>query len=74
MLKRHAIQVLREAGHSQADVRKRLGVSEPAVRMIEAESPVVTIDEDLGLVARGGIRGLLVEYFRPSSNGRAGVP
>lgn len=45
MLKRHAIQVLRGAGHSQTDVARRLEVSERAVRMIEEESPVATIDD-----------------------------
>jgi len=45
MLKRHAIQVLREAGHSQADVARRLEVSERAVRTIEEEAPVATIDD-----------------------------
>lgn len=45
MLKRHAIQVLRAAGHSQADVAKRLVVSERSVRTVEEEAPVATIDD-----------------------------
>lgn len=45
MLKRHAIKVLREAGHPQADVAKKLGVSERSVRMIEAEPTIETIDD-----------------------------
>ena len=32
MLKRHAIQFLREAGHKQAVIAKQLGVSERSVR------------------------------------------
>jgi transposase len=45
MLKRHAVQVLREAGLSQADVARRLCVSERSVRAIEAEPAVATIDD-----------------------------
>src|ERR1700744_3678512 len=45
MLKRHAIQVLRAAGHTQAKVAKQLVVSERSVRTIEAEPAVATIDD-----------------------------
>ena len=45
MLKRHAIQVLREAGHSQTDVAKRLNVSERTVRTVEGEPAVESIDD-----------------------------
>lgn len=45
MLKRHAIQVLRAAGHKQADIAKQLGVSERSVRAIEHEPAVATIDD-----------------------------
>ena len=40
LLLRHQIQVLREAGHSQADVAERAGVSVAAVRRIEREAGV----------------------------------
>jgi len=45
MLKRHEIQVLRRAGHSQADVAKRVGVSEKTVGRIEEEPPVDHLDD-----------------------------
>lgn len=45
MLKRHAIQVLREAGHKQAEIAKQLGVSERSVRTIESEPAVASIDD-----------------------------
>ena len=45
MLKRHAIQVLREAGHKQSEIAKQLGVSERSVRTIESEPAVATIDD-----------------------------
>lgn len=45
MLKRHAIQVLREAGHTQTEVAKQLGVSERSVRTIESEPAVATVDD-----------------------------
>ena len=47
MFKRHAIQVLREAGHKQAEVAKQLGDSERSVRTIESE-PVVASIHDAG--------------------------
>jgi transposase len=65
MLKRHAIQVLREAGHSQADVGRRLGVSERAVRMVEAEPSVATIDDAAERKRRRIGRPSKAEPFRP---------
>jgi transposase len=64
MLKRHAIQVLLEAGHSQADVGRRLGVSERAVRMIEAEPSVTTVDDAAERKRRGIGRPSKAEPFR----------
>jgi transposase len=40
MAKRHSVQVLREAGHTQQDVKKQTGVSERTIRRIEDEPPV----------------------------------
>ncbi len=46
MLKRHEIQVLRRAGHTQADVAERAEVSESAVRRVEREAPVEDVDDE----------------------------
>ena len=45
MMKRHEVQVLRRAGHTQADVTRLTGVSEREVRRIEHEPPVTTADD-----------------------------
>jgi len=45
LLVRHEIQVLRRAGHTQADVAERCGVSIREVRRIETESPVADTDD-----------------------------
>jgi transposase len=44
MLKRHEIQVLRKAGHSQGDTAKLAGVGERTVRRVEAEPAVASVD------------------------------
>ena len=44
MLKRHEIQVLRRAGHSQTDVARLTGVSLGSVRRVEDEAEVTRID------------------------------
>jgi transposase len=44
MLKRHQIQVLRDAGHSQQEVAKLATVSVRSVRRVEAEVPVTSTD------------------------------
>lgn len=46
MLKRHAIQVLRQAGHDQTDVAHLVDVGVRTVRRVEAESPVTHIDNE----------------------------
>lgn len=53
LLVRHQIQVLREAGHGQADVAKRAGVSVAAVRRIEREAGVTHVDDAAEHRARG---------------------
>src|SRR5579859_4872871 len=65
MLKRHAIQVLREAGHSQTDVARRLGVSERSVRTVEGEAPVATIDDTAERKRRRIGRPSKAEPLRP---------
>jgi transposase len=54
MLTRHAIQVLRKAGHAQAEVATLTGVSEREVRRVEQEPAV----QDLDLVAERERRGV----------------
>ena len=44
MLKRHQIQVLRDAGHSQQEVAKLATVSVRSVRRVEAEEGVISTD------------------------------
>lgn len=44
MLKRHEIQVLRRAGHSQREIAKLAGVSERSIRRVEAEASVTVTD------------------------------
>jgi transposase len=44
MLKRHEIQVLRRAGHTQRDVAKLAGVSLGSVRRVEVEPDVTHLD------------------------------
>ena len=46
MMTRHEVQVLRRAGVAQEQVAKLTGVSVRAVRMIEAEEPVVAPDDE----------------------------
>ncbi len=45
MMKRHEVQVLRRAGHTQAEVARLTGVSERSVREIEAEPSVASADD-----------------------------
>jgi predicted transcriptional regulator len=45
MLKRHEIQVPRKAEHPQGEVAKLAGVSESAVRRVERELFVITVDD-----------------------------
>ena len=48
LLIRHEIQVLRRAGHTQADVAKRCGISVREVRRVESE-PLVEDTDDTAL-------------------------
>jgi transposase len=64
MMKRHEIQVLRRAGHSQLEVAKLAGTSERTVRRVEDE-PAVTSLEPGGTQRRGIGRPSKAEAFRP---------
>jgi transposase len=45
LIKRHEVQVLRRAGHSQTEVSRLTGVSLSEIRRIEAEEPVENYDD-----------------------------
>jgi hypothetical protein len=64
MLKRHAIRVLRQAGHEQADVTRLVGVGIRSVRRVEGE-PDVTHSDDVQERERRAIgRPAKAEPFR----------
>lgn len=64
MTKRLAVQVLRDAGHSQSEVAAQLGVSEQAVRRIEREQRVESLDDAAERRRRGIGRPSKVEKYR----------
>jgi transposase len=64
MTKRLAVQVLRNAGHTQGDVAAHLGLSEQAVRRIEREDPVASFDDSAERARRGIGRPSKVDAFR----------
>jgi hypothetical protein len=64
LLKRHEVQVLRRARHSQADVARLTGVSLSEVRRIDAESPVENFDDAAERRRRGIGRPSKAEPFR----------
>jgi transposase len=64
MMKRHEIQVLRRAGHSQLEVARLAGTSERTVRRVEDE-PVVTGVEPSEALRRSIGRPPKAEAFRP---------
>jgi transposase len=65
MLKRHEIQVLRKAGHPQAEVAKLAGISESTVRRVEREPFVITVDDTAERQRRRIGRPTKAEPFRP---------
>jgi transposase len=65
MLKRHQIQVFRQAGHSVRQVAKLAGVDRASVRRIEAEDAVVSVDTSAERARRGIGRPSKAEPFRP---------
>ena len=64
MLKRHEVQVLRRAGHSQAEVARLTGLGERSVRRIEAEPEVVSVETGAERKARKIGRPSKAEAFR----------
>ena len=64
MLKRHEIQVLRRAGHSQEEIADLAGVSVRSIRRVEGESPVSHVDNDAEREVRGIGRPSKAEPFR----------
>jgi transposase len=64
MLTRHAIQVLRQAGHDQRDVAKQLGVGLRTVRRVDGEADVTDIDPGAERERRGIGRPAKAEPFR----------
>src|SRR5712692_1436103 len=65
MLKRHAIQILRQAGHAQAEVARIVGVGLRSVRRVDAEPDVTHIDEAKERERRAIGRPAKAEPFRP---------
>jgi len=64
MVKRHEIQVLRRAGHGQADVAKRVGVSKRSVERVDGEDGVASFDTDAERARRGIGRPSKAEPYR----------
>ncbi len=64
MLKRHEIQVLRRAGHSQVDVARLAGVARRTVQRIDTEATVTDIDTARERETRSIGRPAKAEPFR----------
>jgi hypothetical protein len=64
MLKRHEIQVLRRAGHSQIEVATLAGVGRRTVQRVDGEAAVTHIDGIREREARGIGRPATAEPFR----------
>jgi transposase len=64
MLKRHEIQVLRRAGHSQIEVATLAGVSRRSVQRVDTEAAVTAIDAGGERAVRGIGRPAKAEPFR----------
>ena len=64
MLKRHAIQVLRQAGHSLPEVAKLAGVCVRSVQRVEDEEAVSSIDNEAERIRRKIGRPSKAEPFR----------
>jgi transposase len=64
MLKRHEIQVLRRAGHSQLEGATLAGVSRRSVQRVEGEATVTQVDTAREREARGVGRPAKAEPFR----------
>ena len=64
LMKRHEIQILRRAGHAQAEVAQLAGVSESTVRRVEREAAVKDADDPAERRRRGIGRPTKAEPFR----------
>ena len=64
MLKRHAIQVLRQAGHDQVDVARLVGVGVRTVRRVDGEPDVTHIENVTERARRAIGRPAKAEPFR----------
>jgi transposase len=64
MLKRHEIQVLRRAGHTQTEIAKLAGVSRRSVQRVEIETAVTHLEAALAREGRGIGRPAKAEPFR----------
>ena len=64
MVKRHEIQVLRKAGHSQREVAELAGVSKRTVRRVDVELPVTSFDTEVERARRGVGRPSIAEPYR----------
>jgi transposase len=64
MLKRHAIQILRGAGHSLPDVARLAGTSVRSVQRVEDEAAVISLDSEAERARRGIGRPSKAEPFR----------
>lgn len=64
MLTRHAIQVLRQAGHEQRDMAELVGVGVRTVRRVDGEPDVADVDTEAERERRGIGRPAKAEPFR----------
>jgi transposase len=64
MVKRHEIQVLRRAGHGQAELARLARVSKRTVERVDGEDSVATFDTDAERARRGIGRPSKAEPFR----------
>src|SRR5512134_4072008 len=64
MLKRYAIQILRQAGHTQAEVAVFTGVSEREVRRVEREPEVQEMEDSAIRREKGVGRPSKAEPYR----------
>jgi hypothetical protein len=67
MVKRHEIQVLLKAGHSQAEVAQLTGVSIRSVKRVAKEGAITQVDDAAARVTRGiGLPSLVEDFRKPA--------
>ena len=64
IMKRHAIQILRAAGHTYEDIARRLEVSERRARSVAREAAVEALVEKPEVVKKAIVRPSRAEPFR----------